>query len=220
MSLKPSYTESEVSPAGNTDGADSWINTVWELLFAPVADEIAKLPGMAYLGYLAPTVIKRYESIRDHCKDWYTNDGRDHLLDRHKLSASMIVAVIKTRPIQQVLYDDRFDAGSHFVANESLALRGGLLFMRRIIIENLMNNNKWHFGIYSDSQIAKLKHYFIDKDGLLLYPKAYHGDYESSFALQLAHDYIDGCLSVLSIANLLFLIEKYTFQEIFYSDAI
>lgn len=139
-----------------------------------------------------------YTHLKNKCRNSYMSNPNG-LLDRHKVSACMIYAILKSNVIYESIPKK---AGRVYDAlNEDLALTTGLSLLRAFIITAIEESKM------SDEQ----KKINIDKfiNGLK-YPKPHHGDYRENFLAELHYTRIEKNYNILSLAHTLYLLETYT----------
>lgn len=144
-------------------------------------------------------IWENYMLFKDKCRSCYMSNPNG-LLDRHKVSACMIYAIIKS----DVIYDSvpKKNTGRVYDAlNEDLALTTGLSLLRAFIIT----------AIEESKMSAEQKRLNLDKfiNGLK-YPKPFHGNYRENFLAELHYTRIEKNYNILSLAHSLYLLETYT----------
>ncbi len=136
-------------------------------------------------------IFKEYNKLRDYTKISFMQNP-DGLLDRHKVCACLIYAIIKSKPL---VYDNNENGvGMQYVFNESLAITIGLSLLYNYIVSSGSENAQW------------LKSGFV-------FPKTdenRQASYESLLCLMLFYDVKNKQYSILALANILFMIEEYT----------
>lgn len=137
-------------------------------------------------------IWKRYCYYNSKCKMLYMappEDGTDFLLDRHKIAACYMAAIVSVQPI--VLFSKETDEPSSYPISEFLAITTGLSILRSYLE-------------FSTGQAFE--------HGILYPPKSMvqNGNYTNNFARELHFAYLDGSINLLSLAHELFLLEIIT----------
>lgn len=143
-------------------------------------------------------ILKEYNKLRDYTKISYMRNP-DGLLDRHKVCACLIIAIVKSSPLINV--DINITPEMKPIYNENLAMSVGLSLLKYYIIT-------------AHSQEKKYKEIF--KDGFRFPQTDLDTRYQELLCLMLHYDIEIGNYSILAIANILFLIEEYT--KVTYKD--
>ena len=110
-------------------------------------------------------------------------------LDRHKVSACYILAIVKASPIifNELLAEDKF-----YTVNEEIALTVGLSVLR--------------------SFCSTDKSYPVSLPYDFTYPVASHGDYRENFVVELYFTKKEGNYNILSLSHTLYLFEQFNQQ--------
>lgn len=137
-------------------------------------------------------ILKEYNKLRDYSKVSYMRNP-DGLLDRHKVCACLILAIIKSAPLVDV--DGEGISEMKTIYNENLAMSVGLSLLK-------------HYIITAHSQ--EREYIEIYKDGFRFPETNRDTRYQELLCLMLHYDVENGNYSILAIANILFLIEEYT----------
>lgn len=151
-------------------------------------------------------IWNNYQALRDKCKSKYMSKN-SNVIDRHKVCACMMLAVVKARPfiytgdLREDEDDECFDT-----PNEQLAITVGLSLLRGFIINSTCD---YEGKEKSKQQMQLDKEIF--KDGFMFPNQAevYHGEYRNNFAIELYYTDKDNCYNILSLSNTLFLLEQY-----------
>lgn len=132
-------------------------------------------------------ILDRYNELNKMCKTHFMFHS-DGLLDRHKVCASLIIAIVQIRPLTSDRPTDSF--GDYYAFNEKLAFRVALS-----VLASYVNHAR------NDEKIDRF-----------IFPEMKNTDeqYEDVFCKMIRLDNCYNQLSVLSIANILFLLERYT----------
>ena len=137
-------------------------------------------------------ILNEYNKLRDYCKVSYMRDP-DGLLDRHKVCACLIIAIIKASPLIDVNSEGLSELKT--IYNENLAVSVGLTLLRQYIIN----------AHSQDEQYIK-----IFEKGFRFPETERDTRYQELLCLMLYYDIENNHYSILGLANILFLIEEYT----------
>lgn len=137
-------------------------------------------------------ILNEYNKLRDYSKISYMRNPNG-LLDRHKVCACLIIAIVKAAP----LVDVNSESVSNFknIYNENLAVSVGLSLLRQYII-------------IAHSQDDEYKKIF--ENGFRFPETERDTRYQELLCLMLHYDVENDHYSILAIANILFMIEEYT----------
>ena len=137
-------------------------------------------------------IFNRYNELNKICKKnfMFHSDG---LLDRHKVSAALVIAIVQTQPLISTLITDAY--GDYYAFNETLAFRVALS-----LITNYVNKdpnaeqkiNKFTLPIIQNADANRKE------------------TYQDVFCKMIRLDSAYNQISVLSLANILFLLESYS----------
>lgn len=135
-------------------------------------------------------IFCEYNKLKDFAKISYMRDP-DGLLDRHKVCACLIIAIIKSKPL---VYDENEDVfGMKKIFNENLAITIGLSLL---------------YNFISDADEGKNKEWL--KDGFEFPVSKRDSTYQELLCLMLHYDVMNNQYSILAVSNILYLIEEYT----------
>ena len=140
-----------------------------------------------------------YVAFKNNCRNKYMKDP-DELLDRHKVCACMIFAIIKANVIYECVPKEK-QTEFYSVINEDLALTTGLSLLRAFVESSIRESS-----IDEKTKIILLKKY----EHGFKYPGANHGEYRSNFLSELHYTKMEENYNILSLAHTLFLLETYT----------
>ncbi len=126
-------------------------------------------------------------------KDNYMRNSNKPV-DRHKVSAAIMIAILKIEPIKMNAELYQNDSEKKWLFNEKLAISVGMSILKSFIDEANQGNedilNKFKKGIS--------------------YPPTDHGTFSNNFATELYHTRKENNYNLLALANELFLLEVYT----------
>lgn len=136
-------------------------------------------------------IFKEYCKLRDYVKVSFMRNP-DGLLDRHKVCACLILAILKSKPL---VYEDNEIGGIKKIFNENLAMTIGLSLLYNFVISSDKDNIVWL------------------KNGFCFPPTDRDATYQELLCLMLYYDIKNNQYSILSLSNILFMIEAYTKQS-------
>lgn len=114
------------------------LDRIWNTIVVPTFEEMnGTLGGLICPSYEKGVFKTHYDEITRHAKEMYMRDS-DSPLNRHKVAAAIMIALLKTKPIKKVdasYYQADF-AGhiKHWPMNESLAITVALSVLRAFIL--------------------------------------------------------------------------------------
>ena len=176
---------------------------IWTTLINPQLERYKKcFDKCVYIDENAKEVIwEKYADLNVCCKTEYMTapEGR---LDRHKVAACYLIAIVYAKPIKFIklpLMEDMY-----FVSNEKVAISTAMSIVRAYVLAScneLADSNE------KESITQKFE------NGLRYPPKEYvhHGDYLDNFASEIYYVGRERKLHVLSVAHELYLLEVLTF---------
>lgn len=134
-------------------------------------------------------IFREYTKLRDYTKISFMRNP-DGLLDRHKVCACLIYAIVKSKPL---VYDDSDnEMGMKNIFNENLAMTVGLSLLYNFIISAEQDNSKW---VKKGFEFPK-----TERDAT----------YQQLLCLMIYYDIKNNQYSILALSNILFMIEEYT----------
>jgi hypothetical protein len=136
-----------------------------------------------------PKMFHNYDTIRNSARTRYLQDHKG-LLDRHKCAAAFMVAFLN-----QVYLEEEN------IFKETVAIGIGLFILKLFINSQSDENRDPAMAAYIETKGFKFPTCGCDESV-----------YRHNWALGLHYDYRDGKLSILSLANELFMIEAYNRQ--------
>lgn len=174
---------------------------IWEKLIKPQLDKYKEVLGecVSIDNNIKDLIWKEYVVLNRHCKTEYMVDPNGRL-DRHKVAACYLIAILHVNPIRFVsvpLDDDRY-----FVINAKIAIATAMSIVRAYVLASCDG--------LSGAEKNNIKKKF--EDGLSCPPDEFvhHGDYLKNFASEIYYVNRDGKLHVLPIAHELYLLEVLT----------
>lgn len=163
---------------------------IWDEAIEPeakkIVDENTKI--LAFNPNSKIAIFNRYNELNKICKKnfMFHSDG---LIDRHKVSAALVIAIVQTQPLVTNVITNAY--GDYYAFNETLAFRVALS-----LIKGYVNNNP----------TTKQR---IEKFTL---PTVQNTDetYQEIFCKMIRLDSAYNQISILSLANIFFLLESYS----------
>lgn len=144
------------------------------------------------------SIYRNYQNKRDYIKYNYMSKETPVALDRHKVAACMVYAILKTSPIKVNMWIPKLPE-KIVLANEYLAFYTALNIIEMYKLDEFNDKN-------------------INENYQIIVPKTYHEDensqntYESNLCKAWYYIRIDDMkkFDALGYANVFFLLEKYT----------
>jgi hypothetical protein len=140
-----------------------------------------------------------YRRFNNICKDRYMSHP-NRLIDRHKVTACYIYAIVKARVLVSV---ESLKSGddTNLLLNENLAYTFGFSLLRSLILslaedlEPTINNKKYQEKIFEAFE------------GDFALPQCSHGNYKDNFISQLYFTWKESSYNILALADSLYLVE-------------
>lgn len=174
-----------MSTLPNRDGFEN----LWSKVIAPEIERYMKIGTITLRDNAKEDIWNKYTQLNKQCKDNFMSETVERI-DRHKIAACYILAIIKSQPlILTPNPDENLPEDTVVTINEHLAITVGLSILCAYMRHS---NSKIH------------------PKGLIL-PKATHGEYRKVFALELYYTKKYDMYNILSLSNTLFLLEMYNF---------
>lgn len=178
-------------------------NTIWDELIGKVICDYKKKYAEIIVSHNAKEIIwQEYLKFNKQCKINYMKDVNGKL-DRHKVCACYMYAIIKSNVLSCGLADS--DAENNYVClNENLAITVGMSLLRAFIITAIENNDL----------CENLKNELMERiEAGIAFPKCNHGEYRKNFVSELHFTREENNYNVLSLANILFLLEIHSLEK-------
>lgn len=177
-------------------------NIIWDKGISLKAKKyVREFPSLAQFNMgVRDVIFFEYDKLRQYTKIAYMKD-KEGLLDRHKVCACLMIAIAKSEPI---LYKNNFCRKYEEMPffNEKIAIEISLDVLRMYLTSKTEENNIEDNDFYK--KISKEK---------FATPKVninYKATYKELLAIMLHYDVSNEQYSILSIANILYLIEEYS----------
>ena len=193
---------------------------LWSAIIYPAIREmLTNYPGLSLNADSKRRIFNKYHAVLEHCKVWYMENDKEtaRRLDRHKVAAAFMIAIIQTKPI--CLTDQVYCTNAkRFTFNESVAMKTAFSILRAFLLTRIKKGEL--ISSCDDSKYYPIiESYFSDSLNEFIYPAVNHDDdYSRNLALALSYCGEDAQLNILILANILFLIEAYTVQRIIQSS--
>ena len=149
-------------------------------------------------------IFKEYGIMLKYCKEMYMNDS-EGLLDRHKVAAIIMTAILKVQPIKK-LSEIYYEDAKKWTFNENLAISTGCSVLRAYILEDTETNDKLT-NEQKEARRNKLE------NGIHFPTVVHHGKDKENYAMELYHTAKEGNYNILAIAHELFYLELTTLNE-------
>ncbi|MBD5473349.1 MAG: hypothetical protein HDR20_10830 [Lachnospiraceae bacterium] len=170
----------------------------FDAIIAPVISEYCdSTADVVVLPNIKDKIWNYYVEFNEHCKNEYMRD-KNKLLDRHKVVACYMFAILKTNPMVCVIAFQNGDKSS-MLLNERLALCFGMTLLRALICDEIEK--------LDDSELKEKVTAVFEND--ILFPQANHGDYKGNLLSQLYHTKSESNYNVLGLAETLYLLEVF-----------
>lgn len=147
-------------------------------------------------------IWKKYVSLNNYCKTNYMKSAEGKI-DRHKVAACYMISIASLRPMRFTNSFDNFEI--YPAINETLAITVGLSLVRAFAIASIKENNNINKE-EADALIEKFKNGIKIPTGDLIN----HGTYLDNYANEIYFSISEGKMSILSLANELYLLEVIT----------
>lgn len=183
-------------------------NDIWEKIIRENLMMFNNVSGLNFYNdsFLKNGIKKNFDAFYIDCSKYMSPDIK--ILDRHKVSACLMYAIIKTdlfdyQPKQQ-LPDNKI-----IIVSEQMAITVGLSLLRTYIV-----NKRNSRGEKKNEKVWE-RDKAIFKDGFKLPGETEglndvnHGDYRDNLALELHFTKEEGTYNILSLSNTLYLLEMY-----------
>ena len=176
---------------------------VWDLGINPLITKYqSQYTGLRVEKDAKDHIWEEYLFFNQKCKSNYMSDPNGRL-DRHKVCACYIYAIVKAHVVDCDLIEDTGERYS--IINELIGLKVGLSLLRAFIIENANSSTD-----ISEAEKSKIQ----DKVRCGIHiPECNHGKYLLNFASELHYTAKEESYNILSLANTLFLLEITTIES-------
>lgn len=170
----------------------------YEKVISPVILEYCDSnSGVIVLPDAKDKIWNNYVKFNCHCKNDYMQD-KEKLLDRHKVTACYMYAILKTNPlICTVAFQNGDD--SSILLNERLALCFGMTLLRALICDEIVH--------LTDADLKKKVSVVFENE--IAFPGVNHGDYKNNILSQLFHTKREANYNILGLAETLYLLEVF-----------
>jgi len=194
----------------NDDESKKHIDKIWTDLIYPQAKALNNIIPCEIKNDSQQIIWDNYVSFRNHCKENYM-ENKSHLLDRHKVCACLMCAILKSEFIScnKIHPDDKL-----YVLVEQVAITVGFSLLQGFIVNSTKTGDK------EKEADEKKKDNQIFKKGFLL-PKGVdinHGVYRNNFAIELYFTRKEETYNILSLSHTLYLLEQYTRKAFYLSS--
>lgn len=181
-------------------------NNLWDKVICNQVNEIqVRFPDVYFLEDSKQGIFDTYNETIDYCKKHYMSDCKKRV-DRHKISAAIVISVLKNEPIKYINQKYFSDSPTHWLFNEQLALTTGCSVLKTFILRRIKERRYEEYSSYSEE---KLKTVF---ENGIVFPKTYHGSYKDNLLFEFYCMKKEGNYNLLSLADKFFLLEHLTFK--------
>lgn len=181
-------------------------NDIWRKVISPNLYKFNTVVRFHNDDMLKKGIKKNFDDFYTDCFKYMSPDIK--ILDRHKVSACLMYAIIKTD-----LFDyqpqQKSSENKIIIVSEQIAIMVGLSLLRTYIVNK--RNSRGEKKNEKDWELDKA----IFKDGFKLPGETEglndvnHGDYRDNLALELHFTKEEGTYNILSLSNTLYLLEMY-----------
>ena len=151
-------------------------------------------------------IKNNFDDFCNKCKENYMNPNSVKNLDRHKIAACLMYAIIKTKMYESYPASD--SDSNVIIVTEQIAITVGLSVLRTYLV------NEYAAKCQRKDQAVWDEDKAIFGEGFILPGESgvndvYHGEYRNNFAMELHFTKIENTYNILSLSNSLYLLEMY-----------
>ena len=147
-------------------------------------------------------IWQEYVYFNKHARLTYMQEVSGKL-DRHKVCACYMYAIIKANTISCRLADSNTEE-SYLALNENLAITVGMSVLRAFVLSSI-NSSEELSAMTKETLKQRI-------DNGIVFPDCNHGDYRNNFATELHYTKKENNYNVISLANTLILLETHILQ--------
>lgn len=178
----------------------------FDVLWERVIEKQVKLiretyADLVFADYLKDDIFREAVELMEYCKHHYMKNSEKYI-DRHKVGAAVMIAILKNSPIKKVGAIYYTDNSVDWCFNEHLAITAGLSVLVSFAKKDLNEN---FAGAELNEKLSKLKNGIV-------FPKVKHGAYRENWAAELHYTHKNGNYNILALAHELFFLEHYTME--------
>lgn len=178
---------------------------LWRTVIYNQAVEVQnRFPDILFVESVKDDILDTYNETLAYCKKKYMVD-KAKLVDRHKISAIMVISILKHEPIKY-LNKQYYLNPSEWLFNESLAWTTGCSILTAFVLERI---HKKYYKEYSSYSIDLLEKAF--EKGIIM-PRTYHGKYKNNVLFELHMTKKENNYNILALADKFFWLERNTFN--------
>lgn len=173
-------------------------NKFWDSIIFPQMTKLAEEAGVSIdegPDKVRESTRKLYAMLNEHCSEWYMSKP-EKLLDRHKLAACYMYAIIAARPL--AIDSPRTTKTESLYANERLAITTGCSILVSYKLEAIDDPQTE----LTPEERAHAKERATR--GVRFPDEVAHGEYVLNTAKALSFTQIEGTYNILLLATLLF----------------
>lgn len=168
----------------NDSPSQDGFNNLWKKVIFPEINRYITVDNVSATASAEKEIWEAYKEFNMLCKRDFMSESVEKL-DRHKIAACYIYAIVKTQPLSMKTVD--LPQNMVVTINEHLAITVGMSILHAYMKDSDPN--------------------FSSND--LIFPHAQHGNYRDDFALELYYTKKYNMYNILSLSNTLFLLEMY-----------
>lgn len=180
-----------------------WDSVIWKNI-----SSLSNIDGIKFFenSKIKQDIKDNFEFFSNYCKKNYMNPESVKNLDRHKIAACFMYAIIKTDMFKS--YPKSSSNNNIIIINEQIAISVGLSILRTYIVNKCDPSGKekektvWE----QDKKIFESGFKLPGEDGA---NDVSHGEYRNNFAMILYFTKKENTYNILSLSNTLYLLEMY-----------
>lgn len=176
---------------------------IWDKLINPtIQDYMIRFADISVAHNAFDAIWKKYVFFNKHCKDSYMEDPTGKL-DRHKVCACYMYAIISANVLGCKLAESDTEQ-SYLALNENLAITVGMSLLRAFILSSIESSTD-----LTETEKQQLSERI---ENGIVFPECNHGIYRNNFVAELHYTHEENRYNILSLANVLFLLEIHSLK--------
>lgn len=152
-----------------------------------------------FADYLKEEIYGEIDELIKHCKAHYMKNP-DKFVDRHKVSAAVMIAILKNTPIKIAGSAYYSEKAGFWCFNEHLAITAALSVLVAFIREDIKDK---YNGEKLNRELKKIENGIV-------FPSVKYGNYRDNWTNELYYMRKDGNYNLLALAHELFFLEYIT----------
>lgn len=178
----------------------------WKEIISPIIARYAIVSWINVKENIQDDIWSYYKEFNMHCRETYMATGNKKL-DRHKVAACYMFAILKTDPF--IISKKDISEDMRIVATEHFAISVGLSILKSFLISKYDENDK-----EKSLEVWEKERKIFQND--FVFPcddEIRHGDYRNNFAMELYFTKIEKTYNILSLSHSLYFLEMYNRQH-------